>query len=67
MFHGSTPFTADDVIHSCERIADPANAGLPGLPFGLGLTNRSRSCRIVRSSTLSLKAQDYVRAARTPS
>ncbi len=39
--------------------------GLPSLLIALGLTNWSWTCRIARSSTLSLKGQGYVQAART--
>ncbi|MGB3553993.1 MAG: ABC transporter permease [Jannaschia sp.] len=39
--------------------------GLPSLLIALGLTNWSWTCRIARSSTLSLKSQGYVQAART--
>ncbi|MDN5787851.1 ABC transporter permease [Pseudorhodobacter sp.] len=39
--------------------------GLPSLLIALGLTNWSWTCRIARSSTLSLKAQNYVQAAQT--
>ncbi len=37
--------------------------GLPSLLIALGLTNWSWTCRIARSSTLSLKSQGYVQAA----
>lgn len=39
--------------------------GLPSLLIALGLTNWSWTCRIARSSTLSLKEQNYVQAAQT--
>ncbi|MBV2142993.1 ABC transporter permease [Falsochrobactrum sp. TDYN1] len=39
--------------------------GLPSLLLALGLTNWSWTCRIARSSTLSLKKQGYVQAAKT--
>ena len=39
--------------------------GLPSLLIALGLTNWSWTCRIARSSTLSLKNQGFVQAART--
>ncbi|PVA09132.1 peptide ABC transporter permease [Pelagivirga sediminicola] len=39
--------------------------GLPSLLIALGLTNWSWTCRIARSSTLSLKGQGYVQAAQT--
>ncbi len=39
--------------------------GLPSLLIALGLTNWSWTCRIARSSTLSLKGLGYVQAART--
>ncbi|MGZ7223007.1 ABC transporter permease subunit, partial [Streptococcus pyogenes] len=39
--------------------------GLPSLLVALGLTNWSWTCRIARSSTLSLKSQGYVQAAQT--
>ncbi len=39
--------------------------GLPSLLIALGLTNWSWTCRISRSSTLSLKSQGYVQAAQT--
>ena len=39
--------------------------GLPSLLIALGLTNWSWTCRIARSSTLSLKSQGYVQAAQT--
>ncbi|KGJ19272.1 ABC transporter permease [Paracoccus sanguinis] len=39
--------------------------GLTSLLIALGLTNWSWSCRIARSSALSLKSQGYVQAART--
>ena len=39
--------------------------GLPSLLIALGLTNWSWTCRIARSSALSLKGQSYVQAART--
>ena len=39
--------------------------GLPSLLIALGLTNWSWTCRIARSSTLSLKDQGFVQAART--
>jgi len=39
--------------------------GLPSLLIALGLTNWSWTCRIARSSTLSLKSQGYVQAAKT--
>jgi peptide/nickel transport system permease protein len=38
--------------------------GLPSLLLALGLTNWSWTCRIARSSTLSLKKQGYVQAAK---
>ena len=39
--------------------------GLPSLLIALGLTNWSWTCRIARSSTLSLKSQGFVQAAKT--
>lgn len=39
--------------------------GLISLLIALGLTNWSWTCRIARSSTLSLKSQGYVQAAQT--
>lgn len=39
--------------------------GLMSLLIALGLTNWSWTCRIARSSTLSLKSQGYVQAAET--
>ena len=39
--------------------------GLVSLLIALGLTNWSWTCRIARSSTLSLKSQGYVQAAET--
>jgi peptide/nickel transport system permease protein len=39
--------------------------GLPSLLIALGLTNWSWTCRVARSSTLSLKSQGYVQAAQT--
>ena len=39
--------------------------GLPSLLIALGLTNWSWTCRIARSSTLSLKNQGFVQAAKT--
>ncbi len=39
--------------------------GLVSLLIALGLTNWSWTCRIARSSTLSLKSQGYVQAANT--
>ncbi|MBD9372942.1 ABC transporter permease [Rhizobium sp. ARZ01] len=39
--------------------------GLGSLLIALGLTNWSWTCRIARSSTLSLKKQGYVQAAKT--
>ncbi|WP_028032737.1 ABC transporter permease [Chelativorans sp. J32] len=39
--------------------------GLSSLLIALGLTNWSWTCRIARSSTLSLKSQSYVQAAKT--
>lgn len=39
--------------------------GLMSLLIALGLTNWSWTCRIARSSTLSLKSQGYVQAAQT--
>ena len=39
--------------------------GLPSLLIALGLTNWSWTCRIARSSTLSLKGLGYVQAAKT--
>ncbi|MDO5528659.1 MAG: ABC transporter permease [Paracoccus sp. (in: a-proteobacteria)] len=39
--------------------------GLPSLLIALGLTNWSWTCRIARSSTLSLKSLGYVQSART--
>lgn len=39
--------------------------GLPSLLIALGLTNWSWTCRIARSSTLSLKGRGYVQAAQT--
>lgn len=39
--------------------------GLVSLLIALGLTNWSWTCRIARSSTLSLKSQGYVQAAQT--
>ncbi len=39
--------------------------GLPSLLIALGLTNWSWTCRIARSSTLSLKSLGYVQAAQT--
>ena len=39
--------------------------GLESLLIALGLTNWSWTCRIARSSTLSLKKQGYVQAAKT--
>jgi peptide/nickel transport system permease protein len=39
--------------------------GLLSLLIALGLTNWSWTCRIARSSTLSLKSQGYVQAAQT--
>jgi len=39
--------------------------GLPSLLIALGLTNWSWTCRIARSSTLSLKSRGYVQAAVT--
>lgn len=39
--------------------------GLPSLLIALGLTNWSWTCRIARSSTLSVKSQAYVQAAQT--
>lgn len=39
--------------------------GLPSLLIALGLTNWSWTCRIARSSTLSLKSLGYVQAAKT--
>jgi len=39
--------------------------GLTSLLIALGLTNWSWTCRIARSSTLSLKSQGYVQAAQT--
>jgi len=39
--------------------------GLPSLLIALGLTNWSWTCRIARSSTLSLKGQGYVQVAQT--
>lgn len=39
--------------------------GLSSLLIALGLTNWSWTCRIARSSTLSLKSQGYVQAAQT--
>ncbi len=39
--------------------------GLPSLLIALGFTNWSWTCRITRSSTLSLKSQGYVQAAQT--
>ena len=39
--------------------------GLASLLIALGLTNWSWTCRIARSSTLSLKSQGFVQAART--
>jgi len=39
--------------------------GLASLLIALGLTNWSWTCRIARSSTLSLKSQGYVQAAKT--
>ena len=39
--------------------------GLSSLLIALGLTNWSWTCRIARSSTLSLKSQGYVQAAKT--
>ncbi|QPC86360.1 ABC transporter permease subunit [Mesorhizobium sp. NBSH29] len=38
--------------------------GLPSLLIALGLTNWSWTCRIARSSTLSLKSQGFVQAAK---
>lgn len=38
--------------------------GLPSLLLALGLTNWSWTCRIARSSTLSLKKQGYIQAAK---
>ncbi len=38
--------------------------GLTSLVIALGLTNWSFSCRLARASTLSLKSQGYVQAAR---
>lgn len=38
--------------------------GLPSLLIALGLTNWSWTCRIARGSTLSLKSQSYVLAAK---
>ncbi len=38
--------------------------GLTSLLIALGLTNWSFTCRIARASTLSLKSQGYVQAAR---
>ncbi|MFC0280179.1 ABC transporter permease [Falsigemmobacter intermedius] len=39
--------------------------GLPSLLIALGFTNWSWTCRIARSSTLSLKSQGYIQAAQT--
>src|SRR5919106_6671198 len=39
--------------------------GLPSLLIALGLTNWSFTCRIARASTLSLKNQGFVQAAKT--
>jgi len=39
--------------------------GLPSLLIALGLTNWSWTCRIARSSTLSLKNQGFVQAAKS--
>ncbi|WP_163980810.1 ABC transporter permease subunit, partial [Raoultella ornithinolytica] len=39
--------------------------GLGSLLIALGLTNWSWTCRIARSSALSLKSQGYVQAAKT--
>ncbi|QCI65246.1 ABC transporter permease [Phreatobacter stygius] len=41
------------------------NPGLTSLLIALGLTNWSFTCRLARASTLSLKSQGYVQAAKT--
>ena len=40
------------------------NPGLTSLLIALGLTNWSFTCRLTRASTLSLKSQGYIQAAR---